>query len=161
MGTLFSSELSVAVWTFFSCLLFIEVGDVWGYLYPVFGKLTQNFWRRKQVSESPPPPPPPAPISFFRTCATFEAGGGPIKKRPCVLPPPPPLSGSDWRPWLWANILFLLCWLTHAWLQRSFPLMHTHESRSERALHSQVLRIRRSRRITNQNAPFSRFKCLI
>ena len=39
--------------------------------------------------------------------------------------------------------------------------MHTHESRSERALCSQVLRIKLSRRITIQIAPFLRFKSLI
>ena len=30
----------------------------------------------------------PSPISFFGTCATLEAGGGP--KKPSVSPPPPP-----------------------------------------------------------------------
>ena len=39
--------------------------------------------------------------------------------------------------------------------------MRTHESRSERALCSQVLRIRLSRWITIQNTPFMRFKSLI
>ena len=39
----------------FACLLVREVGDVWGYPYPVSGKLTIKFWwrkKKKKVSES-------------------------------------------------------------------------------------------------------------
>ena len=35
------------------------------------------------------PPPPPHLISFFRTCATFDAGGGSCE---AFCPPPPPPS---------------------------------------------------------------------
>ena len=54
------------------------------------------------------------------------------------------------------NILFLLRRLAHAWLQRAFPKCACTNHCSERALHSQVLRIRLSRRIMIQNAPFSK-----
>ena len=37
--------------------------------------------KEKSVGVPPPPPPPPPLISFFRTCATFEAGGGPKKTK--------------------------------------------------------------------------------
>ena len=52
-----------------------------------------NFWnkflsRKKKMCRSRTPPPPP-PISFYRTCATFEAGGGRCDAF-CLPPPPPP-----------------------------------------------------------------------
>ena len=47
--------------------------------------------RKKSVGVPPPPPPPPL-ISFFGTCASFEAGGGPIKLY--VVAPPFSNSGS-------------------------------------------------------------------
>ena len=51
------------------------------YHYPVSGKLTIKIFKKEKKCRSPaPPPPPPFFISFFRTCATFEAGGGPVKK---------------------------------------------------------------------------------
>ena len=42
----------------------------------------------KKKCRSPPPPPPPLPllISFFRTLATSEAGGGPTKTNPVCTP---------------------------------------------------------------------------
>ena len=63
---------------------------------------------------------------------------------------------------LQGNILFLLRWLTRAWLQREFPkCTRMNQSRSERALYSHVLRIRLSRQITIKNAPFLHFKNFI
>ena len=57
---------------------------------------------------TPPPPPPPdvdgAPekksvgvpplISFFRTCASFEAGGAAVRKKQYVVPPLSQIPGS-------------------------------------------------------------------
>ena len=41
----------------------------------------REFRRSKKVSDSPPL------ISFFGTCSTFEAGGGPRKKHSVLCPP--------------------------------------------------------------------------
>ena len=72
--------------------------------------------RRKKKCRSPPPPPPPPPlISFFRTCATFEAGGWPVKIRTplfkklltgldmglchvCRVPPLAPATSNNTQP---------------------------------------------------------------
>ena len=46
--------------------------------------------RSEKVVGVPPPPPLPPLFSFFGTCATFEAGGAPVREK-SVVPPPPPL----------------------------------------------------------------------
>ena len=46
-----------------------------------------HYDKKKIGTQSPPPPPGPL-ISFFRTCATFEAGGG-CGSCEALCPPPP------------------------------------------------------------------------
>ena len=94
-------EVSGAVRIFFFFFFFWvvrEVGDVPD-LCLENGPKNFEVGKKKCRSHPPPPPPPPPPVSFFRTCATFEAGGGLLKKNLCVRPSPPPQwSGSVWRP---------------------------------------------------------------
>ena len=44
-----------------ACLSKRSVSNVRGYSYPVSGKLTKFFLRKKKIVRSPPPPPPPPP----------------------------------------------------------------------------------------------------
>ena len=80
------------------CLIVIEVGDVRGYPYPVFGKLTQKCWRRLKS------------VGAFSGLARLSRLAADQYKNyvspPPPPPPPPPWSGSDWQPWY--HLLFVL-----------------------------------------------------
>ena len=86
------SSAACAVWTFLFLACFIMLGNVnlwWCTKIPLASGFTPCL-------ENHPL------ISFFRSCATFEAGGGHLKKERvihhvCVPPPPPPWSGLDCR----------------------------------------------------------------
>ena len=67
---------------FFLCvcvfvLLVKEVGDVWWVPLLCVWKIDPKILSSEKKSDGVPP------ISFFGTCATFEAGGGPLKKQLC------------------------------------------------------------------------------
>ena len=116
-----------AVWTFFVVVAFllvnvIEVGDVRGYPYPVFGKLTPKFWRRKKKCRSPPL------ISFFRT---FKAGGGLIKENCASVPPPMVWFGLTLMPSgsraVVADIHVGIDWYLHVLFNKVTVLINNHD----------------------------------
>ena len=65
------SRLKTLFFFFFFCLSPRRSTD--GTHVPLPTQLTLMALWKKKVSESPPPPPPPPLISFFGTCATFDA----------------------------------------------------------------------------------------
>ena len=83
MRTLFSCELSGAVWTVlvfvFACFLVIEVGDVRIYPYPACLESWRKVFKKEKKCRILPPPPRLSRLAADRK-----------KKRVSPPPPPPP-----------------------------------------------------------------------